>query len=65
MFDRWGMSRLKVCLGAEGFSDAMLEEKFGAHGQGFQDMSPSLRYLESRLLDEKIRHGMCSSCYLI
>jgi phage terminase large subunit-like protein len=58
MFDRWGMSRLKTCLGREGFADEMLEEKFGEHGQGYREMSPSLRYLESQLLDEKLRHGM-------
>jgi phage terminase large subunit-like protein len=58
LFDRWGMERLKTCLTNEGFSDQMLAEKFGEHGQGYRDMSPSLRYLESQLLDEKIRHGM-------
>jgi phage terminase large subunit-like protein len=57
-YDRWGMERLKLSLEREGFSDGMLEDKFVEHGQGFKDMSPSLRYLESQLLDEKIRHGM-------
>ena len=35
----------------------MIADKFVGFGQGFKDMSPALRDLESILLERKLRHG--------
>lgn len=56
-FDRWGMRHLKPWLVKAGFTDEELK-KFVEFGQGFKDMSPALRSLESLLLNEKLSHGM-------
>ena len=45
----------------------MIKDKFIGFGQGFKDMSPALRDLESIILEKKLRHGghpvltMCSN----
>ena len=56
-FDRWGMKHLQPWLIKAGFSDHEVE-KFVPFGQGFRDMSPALRDLESVVLNEKMAHGM-------
>ena len=56
-FDRWGMRHLKPWLIKAGFTEEELE-RFVEFGQGFKDMSPALRDLESMLLNEKLAHGM-------
>jgi len=56
-FDRWGMRHLKPWLIKAGFTEQELE-RFVEFGQGFKDMSPALRSLESLLLNEKLSHGM-------
>ena len=56
-FDRWGMRHLRPWLQKAGFTEDELA-KFVEFGQGFKDMSPALRSLESLLLNEKLRHGM-------
>lgn len=55
-FDRWGIKHLRPWLAKAGFSEQEME-KFIPFGQGFKDMSPALRDLESLLLTNKIRHG--------
>ncbi len=65
-FDRYNMKFLKPCLVRAGFTEEELE-RFIEHGQGFIGMSPSIRELEVRLLEKKLRHGnhpvltMCAS----
>lgn len=55
-FDRWGMRHLIPCLERAGFTEDELE-RFVEFGQGYKDMSPALRQLESILLAGKMRHG--------
>lgn len=55
-FDRWGMRHLTPWLERAGFTDEELE-RFVEFGQGYKDMSPALRQLESLLLAQKFRHG--------
>jgi phage terminase large subunit-like protein len=40
-----------------GFSDQVIKDKFIGFGQGYRDMSPALRDLESIVLEKKLRHG--------
>lgn len=56
-FDRWGFNHLRPWLVKAGFTEEELG-KFIEFGQGFKDMSPALRSLESALLNERLRHGM-------
>ncbi|WP_324730985.1 terminase large subunit [Pseudomonas paeninsulae] len=56
-FDRYNMRFLKPWLERAGFSPEELE-RFKEFGQGFVSMSPALRELETRLLGNKLRHGM-------
>jgi phage terminase large subunit-like protein len=56
-FDRWGLQHLRPCLERAGFPGYVIDQKFVEHGQGFKDMSPSLRHTEGLILDGKIRHG--------
>lgn len=56
-FDRALMKFLTPWLRKVGFSDKEME-KFKDFGQGFFSMTPALRDLESKLLQEKLRHGM-------
>lgn len=55
-FDRWNMRHLKPWLERAGFTPEELA-LFVPFGQGFGDMSPAVRELESRLLQNKLRHG--------
>ena len=55
-FDRVYMKFLLPCLARAGFSEAELA-RFIPHGQGYYGMSPSIRELEVRLLDGKLKHG--------
>jgi phage terminase large subunit-like protein len=67
VFDRWNLEHLKPWLLNAGFSEQLIKEKFVGFGQGFKDMSPALRDLESIILEKKLRHGdhpvllMCAS----
>lgn len=56
-FDRALMKFLLPWLRKVGFTEQELE-KFKDFGQGFFSMTPALRDLESRLLQEKLKHGM-------
>lgn len=55
-FDRYNMKFLTPWLIKAGFSTEELE-RFVPFGQGFASMSPAIRALEEKLLDNKIRHG--------
>lgn len=55
-FDRYNMKFLRPCLVRAGFSDEELE-RFIEHGQGFLGMAPSIRELETRLLQKTLKHG--------
>ena len=57
-FDRWGWRHLRPWLLKAGFTEVQLDEHFVEFGQGFQDMSPALRALESELLNGRLAHGM-------
>lgn len=56
-FDRWGFAHFKSALLRAGFSEKVIEEVFVPFGQGFKDMSPAVRTLESMLLKNELRHG--------
>jgi len=56
-FDRWNFKNLKPWLLKAGFEEKELEEKFVEFGQGYQSMSPALRFVESLLLSGKLAHG--------
>src|SRR5262249_2384910 len=66
-FDRWNLVHLKPWLLTPAFSEQVIKDKFVGFGQGFKDMSPALRDLESIILEKKLRHGghpvltMCSN----
>src|SRR5262249_61663700 len=55
------------CVHPVGLPEQALKDKFVPLGQGFKDMSPALRDLESIILERKLRHGdhpvlkMCAS----
>ena len=55
-FDRALMRFLRPCLTRAGFTDEEME-RFIEHGQGFLGMAPSIRELEVRLLEKKLKHG--------
>lgn len=56
-FDRWNLMHFKPWLVKAGIDEERFAELFVEFGQGYKDMSPALRVLESALLDEKLRHG--------
>jgi phage terminase large subunit-like protein len=56
-FDRVFMRFLLPCLQRAGFTEEELA-RFIPHGQGFYGMGPSIRELETRLLEKKLKHGM-------
>jgi phage terminase large subunit-like protein len=56
-FDRYNIKFLMPWLEKAGFTDSELE-KFVEMGQGFKDMSPAIRELESLLLAKKLEHGL-------
>ena len=55
-FDRYNMKFLKPWLEKAKFTEKELE-KFVEFGQGFLGISPALRELEVRLLEEQLKHG--------
>jgi len=55
-FDRYNMKFLKPWLVKAGFSESELE-KFVEFGQGTASMTPALRDLEVKLLNNWLRHG--------
>lgn len=55
-FDRYHMKYLKEWLDFEGFS-AQEIDKFHDFGQGTASMTPALRALEVKLLNEQLKHG--------
>lgn len=55
-FDRYNMRFLRPWLEKVGFTEEELE-KFIDFGQGFVSMSPALRELEVRLIEQQLRHG--------
>lgn len=65
-FDRYNMKFLRPWLIKAGFTDAELE-KFVEFGQGTLSMTPALRELEVKLLNQQLKHGdhpilnMCSN----
>lgn len=56
-FDRALMRFLLPCLERAGFTEEELS-RFIPHGQGYFGMGPSIRELEVRLLEKKLKHGM-------
>lgn len=56
-FDRWGFQHLRPWLITAGFSEDDIAKKFVEFGQGYQSMSPALRYMESIFLNGKIAHA--------
>lgn len=56
-FDRWGFVHFEPALIRGGFTEKVIEDVFVPFGQGFKDMSPALRTLESMLLRNELRHG--------
>jgi len=70
-FDRWGFKHLKPWLLKAGFTEQQITDTFVEFGQGFQSMSPALRYVESLLLNGKLAHGnhpvlaMCASSAVV
>jgi phage terminase large subunit-like protein len=56
-FDAWNIKFLVPWLLNAGFTESQIKEKFLSVGQGFKDMSPALRDLESLILEKKLRHG--------
>jgi phage terminase large subunit-like protein len=55
-FDRYNMRFLKPWLEKVGFTPQELE-RFVEFGQGYKDMSPAVRELETLLLARKLAHG--------
>lgn len=56
-FDRWNMRHLRPWLIEAGLSEAFIDDRFVAFGQGYQSMSPAIRIMEGGLLDGTIAHG--------
>jgi hypothetical protein len=52
------MQHLTPWLLDTGFSEQQIKERFVGYGQGFKDMSPVLRDLESIILERKLRHKL-------
>ncbi len=55
-FDRYNMVHLKPWLVKAGFSQEEID-KFVPFGQGTASMTPALRDLEVKLLNEQLKHG--------
>lgn len=65
-FDRWNFKHLKPWLMKAGFDDKQIADRFVEFGQGFQSISPALRFLEGEILNKKIAHGnhpVLSMCF--
>lgn len=55
-FDRYNMRFLRPWLEKAGFTKQEME-RFIEYGQGYKDMSPAVRQLETMLLAKRIAHG--------
>lgn len=56
-FDRWNFRHFKPWLLKAGLSEEYIAQVFVEFGQGYKDMTPAVRSLETLLLDAKLRHG--------
>lgn len=56
-FDRWNFRHFKPWLIKAGMSEERITGLFVEFGQGYKDMTPAVRTLETTLLDAKLRHG--------
>ena len=56
-FDRYNMRHLRPWLVKSGLSESFIDDRFEDFGQGFVSMSPALRFLESLLLNARVRHS--------
>lgn len=56
-FDRFNMRHFRPWLVKAGLSETFIDERFEEFGQGYVSMSPALRSLESKLLNEQMRHS--------
>lgn len=56
-FDRWNMRHLRPWLIDAGMSEGFIDDRFVDFGQGYISMSPALRTLETKLLNQNLRHG--------
>ena len=59
-YDRWNFNQFKRSLREAGFPEGQVEGDaalFEGFGQGYKDMSPALRTLESDLLNGRLAHG--------
>ena len=59
-YDRWNFNQFKRSLREAGFPEDEVEGDaalFEGFGQGYKDMSPALRTLESDLLNGRLAHG--------
>lgn len=51
-FDRWRIEDFKRQLADEGIDVKLVE-----HGQGYKDMAPAVDFMETLLIQKKLRHG--------
>jgi phage terminase large subunit-like protein len=56
-FDRWNLRHFRPWLIKAGMSEERVDEVFVEFGQGFKDMTPAVRTLETALLNGSVRHG--------
>lgn len=56
-FDRWNLRHFRPWLVKAGLSEERVTELFVEFGQGFKDMTPAVRTLETALLNGTLRHG--------
>jgi phage terminase large subunit-like protein len=56
-FDRWNLKHFTPWLVKAGFAEDRITETFVEFGQGFKDMTPAVRTLETALLNSTLRHG--------
>jgi len=56
-FDRWNLRHFAPWLAKAGLSEERVKDVFVEFGQGFKDMTPAVRTLETALLNSVLRHG--------
>lgn len=56
-FDRWNLRHFTPWLVKAGLPEDRIAEVFVEFGQGFKDMTPAVRTLETALLNATLRHG--------